>query len=167
MSRARRSNPERSAIKSWAILTAGRTLLCIAVLAGCIRRSEPTPASAVVKEFVERMRQFHGDPSDAKAIFEMLSVRTNENLSFRAKRYAETTGRPIAPEAMIVPSAFLLRFEPQRYSSRVMSGRTVVEITGPSGQPIAQVPCVNEGERWRVDLALPTLPAVQMRRNAE
>jgi len=64
---------------------------------------------------------------------------------------------------MIAPSRFLLRFEPQRYTARIAGTYALVEVTGLLGSQHAQIPCVYEDERWRVELALPPLPPVQMR----
>lgn len=131
--------------------------------AGCGRRVPNATPDGAVRELVERLRRVHGDPGDAKAAYELLSKRTQQNLSARAQRYSAATGKTIAPEAMIAPSRFLLRFEPERYAAKIAGGYALVEVTGLLAGDHAQIPCVLEDEAWRVDLNLPPLPPVQMR----
>ena len=69
----------------------------------------------------------------------------------------------IAYAAMIAPSRFILRFEPQRYTARIAGSYALVEVTGLLRSEHAQIPCVFEDEGWRVEVALPPLPPVQMR----
>jgi hypothetical protein len=150
----------RTWIKPWALV-----LVCAALLgpAGCSRRPPNATPDGAVRELVERLRLVQGDPAAAKSAFELLSKRARANLAERAQRYSAASGKTIAPEAMIVPSRFVLRFEPQRYTAQVVSNHALVEVVGLSPGDRAQVPCVFEDEVWRVDLALPPLPPVQMR----
>jgi hypothetical protein len=147
-------------------LRAGAAVACLlAALAqgGCSRRPANATPDGAVRELVERLRLLHGDPLDAKAAFEMLSRRAKDNLATRAQRYSAATGKAIAPEAMITPSRFLLRFEPQRYVAQTVGVHALVEVAGLLPDEHAQVPCVYEDAAWRVDLALPSLPPVQKR----
>jgi len=138
-------------------------LLLAAALAGCGRRAPNATPDGAVRELVERMRRVQGDPAEAKAAYELLSKRAQQNLVERAKRYSAASGKAMAAEAMIVPSRFLLRFEPQRYTARVAGAAARVDVVGLIAGDRASVPCVFEDGRWRVDLALPSLPPVQMR----
>lgn len=138
-------------------------LLLAAALAGCGRRAPNTTPDGAVRELVERMRRVQGDPAEAKAAYELLSKRAQQNLVERAKRYSAASGKAIAPEAMIVPSRFLLRFEPQRYTAQIGGAAARVDVIGLIAGDRASVPCVFEDGGWRVDLALPPLPPVQMR----
>jgi hypothetical protein len=131
--------------------------------AGCSRRPANATPDGAVREFVERMRLVNGDAAAAKSAFEMLSKRTRQNLAERAQRYSAASGKTIAPEAMIVPSRFVVRFEPQRYTAQVSGTHALVEVLGLSPEDRAQVSCVFEDEAWRVELALPPLPPVQVR----
>jgi hypothetical protein len=143
-----------------------RTLAIASValaLAGCGRRAPSATPDGSVRELVERMRRLRGDPGDAKAAYELLSRRAQQNLAARAKRYSDASGKAIAPEAMIVPSRFLLRFEPQRYSAQISGVFARVEVLGLLAGDRALVPCVFEEGGWRVDLGPPPLPPVQMR----
>ncbi len=132
-------------------------------LGGCGRRTASATPDGSVRELVERMRRLRGDPVDAKAAYELLSRRAKQNLTARAQRYSAASGKTIAPEAMIVPSRFLPRFEPQRYSAQISGSYARVEVVGLLVGEHAQVPCVFEDGGWRVDLNLPALPPVQMR----
>lgn len=116
-----------------------------------------------MRELVDRLRRVHGDPVDAKSAFELLSKRAQANLAVRAQRYSAASGKTIAPEAIIAPARFVLRFEPQRYVAQVAGGYALVEITGILASDRAQIPCVLEDGTWHVELALPPLPPVQMR----
>ncbi|WP_231511856.1 hypothetical protein [Chondromyces apiculatus] len=120
-----------------------------------------------MREFVERMRQLQGGPGDAKSVYELLSQRARDNLSARAQRYSAATGKMIAPEAMLVPSHFQLRFEPQHYTAQISGMHGIVEVAGILPSERAQIPCLFEDSAWRVDLMLPPLPAVQVRPGSE
>jgi hypothetical protein len=138
-------------------------VLVALALAGCGRRAPNATPDGAVREMVERMRRLNGDPGDARAAFDMLSGRAQTNLAARAHRYSAASGKTIAPEAMLAPSRFLLRFEPQRYSAQISGTYARVEAVGLLAEERAQIPCVFEDGAWRVDLALPSLPPVQMR----
>jgi hypothetical protein len=134
-----------------------------AIVPACSRRPATATPDGTVREFIERMRLVEGDPTSSKAAFELLSKRAQENLAARAQRYGAASGKSIAPEAMIVPSRFALRFEPQLYRSQVAGVHALVEVEGSAPQERAQVPCMYEEGGWRVDLLLPSLPPVQLR----
>jgi len=143
-------------------------LLCACLaLAGCGRRVPNATPDGAVRELVERMRRVKGDPADAKAAFEMLSKHSQENLVQRAKRYSDASGKAIAPEAMLAPSRFLLRFEPQRYVAQVSGAYAHVEILGLQADQRAKVPAIFEDGVWKVELVFPLLPPVQMRPGSE
>lgn len=116
-----------------------------------------------MRELIDRMRLVNGDPAAAKAAFALLSKRTQQNLAERAQRYSAASGKTIAPEAMIVPSRFVVRFEPQRMTTSVSGTHALVELVGLAPEDRAKVTCVYENEGWRVELPLPPLPAVQVR----
>lgn len=130
---------------------------------GCSSRSPSATPEGVVREFVERMRRVQGDPADAKAAFELLSTSAQANLKARAERYSAASGKAIAPEAMLVPSSFLLRFEPQRYHARISGTHALVEAQGLLPENRAQIPCIFEDERWKLDLPMPPLSPIQTR----
>jgi hypothetical protein len=142
-------------------------VLLIAALGGCSRRPPNATPDGAVRELVERLRRLHGDPVDAKAAFELLSRRAKDNLAARAQRYSAATGKAIAPEAMISPSRFLLRFEPQRYVAQIAGVHALVEVAGLQPEERAQIPCIYEDAAWRVDLALPLPPPVERRPGSE
>lgn len=135
----------------------------VLVLGACSRKPPNATAEGAVRETVERMRRVNGDPADAKAAFDLLSKRAQQNLAARAQRYSAASGKTIAPEAMIAPSRFLLRFEAQRYTAQVAGTHALVEVVGLLAHERAYVPCVFEDNAWRVDAVLPSLPSVQMR----
>lgn len=145
-------------------MTAKISLLMLAVaLAGCGRRAPTATPDGAVRELVERMRRIHGDPVEAKAAYGLLSRSAQSNFTARAKRYSAASGKAIAPEAMIAPSRFLLRFEPQRYTAQISGSSARVEMVGLLASDRARLSCVLEEGAWRVDLGLPALPPLQMR----
>jgi len=132
---------------------------------------EPAPPSATpdgaVREFVERMHAFNGREQDAQALYELLSQRARQNLQTRADRYGAASGKKIAPWAMLVPSRTILRFSPQLYQAQVVGKYALVDVVGVSADAHAQVPCVLEEGRWRLDLVLPELPPIEHRPGME
>ena len=141
------------------------------VVMGATLGCEPAPPSATpdgaVREFVERVNAFHGREEDAQALYELLSDRAKANLQTRADRYGAASGRKIAPWAMLVPSRTILRFSPQLYQAQVVGKYALVDVVGVSPEAHAQVPCVLEEGRWRVDLVLPELPPIEHRPGLE
>jgi len=135
----------------------------VALGAGCGARAANATPEGAVREFVERMQRVQGDPADAKAAYELLSSNAKANLKARAERYSAASGKAIAPEAMIVPSLFLLRFEPERYHAKISGTYALVEAQGLLPEQRAQIPCVFEDEVWRLDLQVPPLPPIQTR----
>jgi hypothetical protein len=133
------------------------------LLSACGSRAPSATPEGTVREFVERMRRVQGDPADAKAAYELLSKGAQANLKARAERYGAASGKAIAPEAMIVPSRFFLRFEPQRYRARISGSHALVELQGLLPEERAQIPCVFEEDGWRLDLQMPPLPPIQTR----
>lgn len=139
-------------------------LMTLSLLVSACRSRSPSAApESAVREFVERMRRVQGDPADAKAAFELLSKNAQANLKTRAERYGAASGKAITPEAMIVPSLFFLRFEPQRYRARISGTYALVEVQGLLPEERAQIQCVLEEEGWRLDLQMPPLPPIQTR----
>lgn len=148
-----------SALRQARSLTAGLAL----VLAACSRKPPTATPEGSVHELVDRLRRLHGEPADAKAVYALLSSATRSNLAARAKRYGAASGKTIAPEAMLVPSRFVLRFEPTRYTARVAGGFAQVVVRGPQPEDRAEIASVFEEGEWRVELALPALAPVDVR----
>lgn len=132
--------------------------------AGCRRQEFDETPDGVVREWVERMSRMHGRPLDAERAYELLSQEAQANLQQRANRATAAAGRKMQPYEMLVPSRFSLRFTPQTWQARIAGKRAVVLVTGaePQGQR-AEVPCVLENDRWRVDLMLPPLAEIEKR----
>lgn len=133
------------------------------VLAGCSADAPGETPEGVTRELVERLLRLRGASEDSARAFELLSNQARDNLGERARRYTDACGKQIAAAAMIAPSRFLLRFEPQSYEARIVGAHALVEVTGPLPNQRAEVPCVFEDGTWRVDLQLPLLPPVQTR----
>ena len=110
------------------------------------------------------MERVHGDPEDARRAYELLSSGAKKNLEERARRASAATGRKMSPESMIAPSRFAVRFIPRTMRARTAGDRALVMVLGANPDvERAEVPCVLEDGRWRVDLILPPLPAIEKR----
>ncbi len=131
---------------------------------GCEQEPGEERPELVVAEFVERMDRVHGDPQAARAAYELLWAEGRNNLAERAKRASAVTGRKVAPEEMLAPSRFWMKFRPHAYSSRVQGEWAVVTVTGEAPRTQRhQVRCFLEDGRWKVVLELPPLPPIQKR----
>jgi hypothetical protein len=117
-----------------------------------------------VRELLDRIGRVDGDPAQAKAVYELLSKHTQTNLSERARRASAASGREIPPEDMLAPARFSLRFEPRRMQARIAQDRAVVDVVGIDPETDhAEVPCVLEEGRWRIEMPLPALAPVEHR----
>lgn len=133
-------------------------------LAGCEREPVDARPEQVVEEFAQRMQRVHGDPKSARAAYELLWVEARRNLAERAKRASAVAGRKIAPEEMLAPSRFSLKFVPKRYTASVDGDWALVAVSaGGADAPTHNVRCVREDGHWRVVLELPPLAPIQHR----
>ncbi len=145
---------------------AGAVVLSATVLA-CEREQVDESPEAVVEEFVMAMRRHHGEPKAARAAYDLLWSEAKNNLAERAKRASALSGRNVAPEEMLVPSRFTLRFKPKKYESAVSGQWAVVTVFGEdTGSQRHEVRCILEDDQWRVVLQLPGLPPIQTRPDA-
>ncbi|HQP34650.1 MAG TPA: hypothetical protein PLI95_05715 [Polyangiaceae bacterium] len=143
-------------------------LLSIALLSvACSRRRPDSTPEGVVREWIERMQRVHGEPEAARAAFELLSQEAKANLEERARRASAATGRKMAPEQMIAPSRFSVRFPPRQLTARIAGDRAIVEAVGADPEvEHAAIPCVRESGAWRIDLTLPPLSPIERRPDA-
>jgi hypothetical protein len=142
-------------------------VLGMSVLAACRSQRVENSPDQVVEEFIDRMQRVHGDPKAARLAYELLWAEGKRNLSERAKRASAVTGRKVAPEEMLAPSRFTLRFKPTSYSAQIQGQWAVVTVAGEApAAPQSQVHCVLEDGQWRVALELPPLAPIQQRRDA-
>jgi hypothetical protein len=135
-------------------------------LASCKRAPPNGSPDGAVRDFVERLDRAASDPGDVHAIFDVLSRRARDNLTERSRRYAAATGKTMSPDSMMVPSRFMLRFTPERYTAKISGPFALVEVAGVGRDDRAELPCVFEDGAWRVDLALPEPPAARTRPDA-
>ena len=141
--------------------------LVVLSLAACEKKGPENQPEQVVQNFVDRMNRVHGNPKSARAAYDLLWSEAQRNLAERAKRASALSGRKVAPEEMIAPSHFSLRFEPKQYTANVQGDWAVVTMTGevPSTQR-STVKCVLEDGSWRVVVELPPLPPIAQRADA-
>ena len=152
-------------------MRAPSVILLLAALvgaSGCGRKPPDATADGVAREFLERMERVQGDPRDARAAFDLLSKPAQTSLSDRAKRASAAFGKRMGPEQMLTPSHFFPRFQPRQWTTRLQGKRALVEVVGlDASSERAEIPCVLEEGRWRIDLQLPPLPPVERRPGVE
>ena len=168
------AQPRRLALSpAWPLCSAGHALawvalcLVLGLMAGCGRSKPNATPEGAVRELVELLARFDGNPREAEQLFELLSERSKKNLRARAERYGAASGRKIAPSAMLVPSRMAPRFTPQSYRAQISGGYASVAIAGVTPTERAQIACVFEEGGWRVDLVLPELPPMRRRPGGE
>lgn len=135
----------------------------LALLAGCARQGNDETPERAVQEFIDRMQRVHGDPEKSKAAFDLLAREAQANLEERAKRASAAVGQVVRPEEMLAPSRFYLSFTPRSWSTREGPGWAIVTAYGESPREHKEVRCLREGDRWKVVLDLPDLPAIEQR----
>jgi hypothetical protein len=136
-------------------------------LAACARKPVDITPEGTVRDLLDRIDRIEADPVEARAAYGLLSARTKANLVERARRASTTSGREVPPEEMLAPGRFALRFEPRKMHARIAEGRAVVDVVGIDPETDrAEVPCVLEEGRWRVEIPLPPLPPVEKRPEA-
>jgi hypothetical protein len=138
--------------------------LTIAALSGCQRKPPDLTPEGAVRELLDRIDRIETDPTEARAVYDLLSAPTKQNLIERARRASTTSGREIPPQDMLAPGRFSLRFEPRKMHTRVAADRAVVDVTGIDPETDrAEVPCVLEEGRWRIEIPLPPLAPIEKR----
>ena len=121
-----------------------------------------------VREFLDRVERAEGDPAQARAVFDLLSARTQAGLAERARRASAASSRNVMPEEMLAPARFSLRFEPRKMRAHVADNRAIVDVVGiDPDTDHAEVPCLLEQGRWRIEIPLPPLAPVERRPESE
>lgn len=143
-------------------------LLALGVsLSGCRRESVDDDPERLVREFIARMQRVHGNTKNSRAAFDLMWAPAQRNLTERASRASALAGRKVAPEEMIAPTRFTLRFEPKRISSTQTGDRALVVVQGdPPQRDSREIRCAREDGRWRIVLDFPVLPPIQKRPNS-
>jgi hypothetical protein len=139
-------------------------MLLFLALSACQRKPADITPEGAVRELLDRIDRIETDPSEARAVYDLLSVPTKKNLIERARRASTTSGREVPPQDMLAPGRFSLRFEPRKMHARIADSRAVVDVTGIDPEmDRAEVPCVLEDGRWRIEIPLPPLAPVEKR----
>lgn len=139
-------------------------LIGVATVTGCRREAVDEDPERLVSEFLFRMKRVHGDPRSGREAFALLWSQAQKNLTERASRASALAGRKLAPEEMLAPSRFSLRFEPRRMHVSQQGDTAIVTVSGDPPQRESRIiRCVREDARWRIALELPELPQIQKR----
>jgi hypothetical protein len=151
-----------------------RTVTCsaLAIAAGllgaCSRKAADMTPEGVVREFLDRVERAEGDPAQARVVYDLLSAKTQAGLAERAKRASAASSRNVMPEEMLAPARFSLRFEPSKMHAHITDNRAVVDVVGiDPDTDHAEVPCLLEQGRWRIEIPLPRLAPVERRPDSE
>jgi hypothetical protein len=143
---------------------------CLAVvlaLSSCRREAIDEDPERLVVEFLFRMKRVHGDQKNGREAFELLWSQAQKNLTERASRASALAGRKLAPEEMLAPTRFTLRFEPRRIHVSEHGDVAIVTVQGdPPQRESRDIRCVREDSRWRIALEFPELPPIQKRPEA-
>jgi hypothetical protein len=138
--------------------------LAVAALSSCTRKPPDSTPEGAVRELLDRIDRSVADPGETHAVYELLSSRTKANLIERARRASTTSGREVLPEEMIAPGRFSLRFERRKMLTRIADDQAVVDVLGIDPElERAEVPCVLEDGRWRIEIKLPPLAPMERR----
>ena len=151
----------RWGVRRWAVVLVSSMAVASA---GCKHTERSDKPEQAVARWIDAMEHLRQDPANARAAFDLLSASARANLKDRARRASAATGQQMAPESMLVPSRFQLRFPVRSMTAHVAGKRAIVEVKGAHQR--ADVPCVKEHGKWRVDLMIPALPAVEKRPDA-
>lgn len=140
------------------------SFLTMAALSACQRKPPDLTPEGAVRELLDRIDRVETNPTEARAVYDLLSASTRQNLVDRAKRASTASGRDIPPQDMLAPGRFSLRFEPRKMHTRIGADRAVVDVTGIDPETDrAEVPCVLEDGRWRIEIPLPPLAPIEKR----
>lgn len=132
------------------------------VVTACRQKPINATPEGAVREVVAQLRLVGREETAAKRAFDLLSKVAQQNLIERAERYGAGSGKHIAPEAMLAPFSLVERFEGRDFSSEIVGTRAIVRVRGLLPEESATIPCVYEEGGWKVDVALPVLPPLQV-----
>ena len=154
------------AVQAFSVWLALATLVVFGATSGCDSRVESQGPEEVVREFLTRMAQVHGNPADAKLAYELMWSKARQNLGERAKRASAAAGRQVAPEEMIAPSRFSMAFVPQTYQLGRRQ-RDLAEVIVSAEQPSSRSEKVwvrlEDDGQWRVVVRLPAVSPISKR----
>ncbi|MBI2388918.1 MAG: hypothetical protein HYV09_04800 [Deltaproteobacteria bacterium] len=129
-----------------------------ALIGACSRAPADATPEGALDGFLQACEDAPHDPAAAARAYALLAPASRRALELRAQRATAVTGRPVAPEQMLVPGFTPLRFEISKTTTTIApdGARATVDVFGPD--PAAQhakVPLEREGGSWRVVVPIP------------
>lgn len=138
--------------------------LALGLTNGCSRGAPEATPEGVVRELLDRFDRAESDPTEIQGAVELLSLSTQANLAERARRASAATGRNVLPHEMIAPARFAPRFQPRQMHTHAMGDHALVDVVGiDPDTDRAEVTCVLEDGKWRIEMALPPVPPAEHR----
>lgn len=134
------------------------TVIVAAALAGCSRAPVDATPEGALDGFLQACEDAPHDPTAASRALALLSPASRRTLELRAQRATAVTGRPVAPEQMLVPGFTPLRFEISKTTTTIAPDgvHATVDVVGPDpATQHAKVPLEREGSGWRVIVPIP------------
>jgi hypothetical protein len=100
-----------------------------------------------------------------REVYTLLGPATRKNLEDRAARAGRIQGRRIEPYEMLAQGRFALKFRPKSMTSHTEGDVAIVDVVGYDQNETAEVKAVRENGVYKVELDLPDVTPLPVRRD--